>query len=119
MLDIDTGVDTPLMFEGSEGTNELSPKFSPDGKQLVLRRFGADGDQLTIVHADGVGPVIAIGPTYSNGGAEIIWSPDGTQVLAAYATDGSTWLLPANGDPGRQLDGLSWDAASTWQRLAP
>jgi hypothetical protein len=119
VLDLDTGIDTALMFEGSEGTNELSPKFSPDGKQLVLRRFGADGDQVTIVPVDGVGPAIGVGPRYPNGGAETLWSPDGTQVLAAYGTDGSVWLLPTNGDPGRQLDGLSWDRGITWQRLAP
>jgi hypothetical protein len=119
VLDLDTGIDTPLMFEGSEGTNELSPKFSPDGKQLVLRRFGADGDQVTIVPVDGVGPAIGVGPRYPNGGAETLWSPDGTQVLAAYGTNGSVWLLPTNGDPGRQLDGLSWDRGITWQRLAP
>ena len=77
-------------------------------------RFGADGDQVTIV------PVrrrrsrdrVSARPDIPNGGAEIIWSPDGTQVLAAYGTDESTWLLPADGDPGRKLDGLSWDAAS-------
>ena len=39
VVDMDSGTDTPLHFEGSEGTIELAPQFSPDGKRLALRRF--------------------------------------------------------------------------------
>ena len=42
LLDIDNGVDRELMFEGSAGTNELDPQFSPDGKSLLFERYITD-----------------------------------------------------------------------------
>ena len=98
VLDIDTGVDEPLMFEGSEGTNEFPYQFSPDGSKLLLERHGAEpsyevdgefGYRLVVVPADGEGPDIPIGPAMpsSTGGATAEFSPDGTQVLAFYKHD--------------------------------
>jgi hypothetical protein len=118
-VDLDTGTETALMFDGSAGTNELEPQYSPDGSRLVLTRFGDDGGRVTVVPAGGVGSVVQVGPTFPNQGADIRWSPDGTQLLVGYRTDGAVWLLPVDGTPGRQLEGLSWDRGVTWQRLAP
>jgi dipeptidyl aminopeptidase/acylaminoacyl peptidase len=129
VVDIDSGVDRVLMFEGSEGTNEFPYQFSPDGSQLLVERHGGDasfevngeqGYRLVLVPASGEGPVTPIGPAMptSTDGASAEFSPDGTQVLAFYHFDRSTWLLEADGSGGEEVD---WnpEGASTWQRLAP
>ncbi len=129
VVDIETGVDEALMFDGSKGTNEFPYAFSPDGSKLLLERHGADpsyevngvlGYRLVVVPADGAGPVVSIGPPLPSGtdGAHAEFSPDGTQVLVNYNADHSTWLLEADGSGGEQVD---WASAGdfTWQRLAP
>lgn len=120
VMDLDTGIDTALTFAGSAGSVELAPQFSPDGKRLVITRYRDHTIQLVVVPADGIGPEEPIGPGQpgDSGSVATLWSPDGSQVLAAYGTDGTVWLLPANGDPGRMLDGMSWDRGISWQRLA-
>ena len=50
-VDLDTGTETALMFEGSAGTNELEPQFSPDGSRLVVTRYDDDGGRVTVVPA--------------------------------------------------------------------
>ena len=115
------------MFEGSEGTNEFPYQFSPDGSTLLLERHGTEpsykvngefGYRLVIVPADGEGPDIPIGPAIpsSSGGATAEFSPDGTQVLAFYDHDSSTWLLAADGSGGEEVD---WNPARCIQLAAP
>ena len=98
VVDIDTGVDRALMFDGSEGTNEFPYQFSPDGSQLLLGRHGGDasfevngeqGYRLVVVPASGEGPVIPIGRRCrpQTNGASAEFYPDGTQVLAFYNYD--------------------------------
>lgn len=123
LLDIDTGIDRALMFDGSAGTNELHPQFSPDGKSLLFERYVTDppegGYRLVIAPVDG-GPATPIGPTHRTGtdGAATEFSPDGTQVLATYNDDGSTWLLDVDGSGEQQLT-VSSGGGTSWQRLAP
>lgn len=120
ILDIDTGIDRALMFDGSAGTNELDPQFSPDGKSLLFERYLADdgGYRLVVAPVNG-GSVTTIGPVHGTGtgGAATEFSPDGTQVLATYEDDGSTWILSLDGSAPQQLP---WSGGgTTWQRLAP
>jgi hypothetical protein len=129
VVDIESGVDEALMFDGSDGTNEFPYAFSPDGSKLLLERHGTDpsyevngvlGYRLVVVPVDGAGPVVPIGPPFPSGtgGAHAAFSPDGTQVLSNYNADHSTWLLEADGSDGDQVDWAS-DGDFTWQRLAP
>ena len=61
-----------------------------------------------------VGPIKPL----NSGNAQLLWSPDGTQVITSYEADGSVWLLPIDGSAGRQLEGLLWYRGISWQRLA-
>jgi Tol biopolymer transport system component len=123
VLDIETGIDRALMFDGSAGTNELDPQFSPDGNSLLFERYIADppegGYQLVVASVDG-GSVTPIGPIHRTGtdGATTEFSPDGTQVLATYNDDRSTWLLDVDGSGEQQLL-VSGEGGTSWQRLAP
>lgn len=121
VFDVDTGKDSALMFDGSAGTNELFAQFSPDGRRLAFMRWGAAGLQAVIVPVDRSGPEVPIGPIQppNTGNADLLWSPDGSEVLVAYQTDHSVWLLPTSGAAGHKLDGMDWQRGITWQRLAP
>jgi Tol biopolymer transport system component len=121
VVDLDTGQDATLLFDGWAATPELGAQYSPDGKRLAMMRFGNDGFRITIVPADTNGPAVAVGPTQpsNTGGATIMWSPDGSQLLVSYDTDHSVWLLPSSGGDGRKLDDMDSERGVTWQRLAP
>jgi Tol biopolymer transport system component len=95
---------------------------SPDGKWVAYWHVIEDGratQRVSVVRADGTGPIIATGPDLV-GTANFIWSPDSTKIL----------MLPNNGsspsgfllDPaGGQWTTLPWrsDTDIDWQRLAP
>lgn len=127
LLEIDTGLDRRLEFEGAAGP-ELHPLFSPDGSQLLFERYSPTEGyrvvvppdyQLVVAPAEGGGPAVAIGPREPDfmEGAWTSFSPDGTKVLATYQSDKSTWLLDVTGGQGQRV---SWPtfAEGSWQRLA-
>jgi dipeptidyl aminopeptidase/acylaminoacyl peptidase len=123
VLDIDTGSDTLATPDADDGYLWQDVLFSPDGTKLLTKRFlpGTYTYQLAIVPADGRGEVVLVGPEQPDGmGAAVQWqfSPDGTQVLATYGEDESTWLLDVDGRGERQLPWSGVNGAS-WQRLAP
>lgn len=120
VIDIDSGVDTPVMFDGSAGSTELMPQWSPDSRRLAFLRFGDSGYRVTIGSLDGAGSVTQVGPTEpeNSGGATIIWSPDGTQLLVGYEPDDTVWLAPSTGGDASKLDGMSQTRGFAWQRLA-
>lgn len=121
VVDLDTGTDTPIMFDGSAGSTELAPQWSPDSRRLAFLRFDDVGFRVTIASLDGAGPVTQVGPTEpaNSGGATIIWSPDGTQLLMGYDPDQSVWLASSTGGLAHKVDGLSTERGFAWQRLAP
>jgi Tol biopolymer transport system component len=121
VLDIDTGTESIVTPDDSYSYQDVL--FSPDGTTILTKRFEPSGPiQLAIVPADGQGDVIPIGPSHPMGeqGQTFDWafSPDGTEVLATYGYDGSTWLLNADGTGEEQMDWSAYDGQS-WQRLAP
>ena len=121
VLDIDSGTDrlaTPNLEDGYLWQDVL---FSPNGTELLTKRIvpGSGAYQLAVIPADGTGEPILIGSEQPvEKGTEWAFSPDGTQVLARYDSDGSVWLFDADGSGEHRID---WSGASalTWQRLAP
>jgi WD40 repeat protein len=135
LLDIDTGVDRELTFQGGK-----TGEYSPDGTRLLVtqeaegpahaevlrqREMGhyAYEYRSVIVPIDGEGPVVVLGTqvhrAIGGGGGGGIFSPDGTQVLASYTQPPEgVWLFDAatgEGEEKQEWRGYEY----TWQRLAP
>ncbi len=91
---------------------------SPDGTWIAYWHV-TDVGHITVVWADGTGPVIETGPTLS-GTANWIWAPDSSKILMFPndGSDGKAYLLDPNGGPWTTL---AWESTADidWQRLAP
>lgn len=92
---------------------------SPDGQWVAFWRV-VDTSQVSIIRADGSGPVTKIGPNLT-GTAVWGWAPDSSKILMvtsdAADSPGQYLLDPAGGPWTR----TAWQATSNpdWQRLAP
>jgi TolB protein len=100
----------------ASATNDLAPRFAPDGHRLVFTRFNGDTDfgnsALLTVEPDGTG-LRQITP-FGVGAGDADWSPDGSRIVfEAYPTPGSTGqirVVRADGTHSRTLtDGFSAD----------
>ncbi len=96
-------------------------KPSPDGRWITYWHNIQDGratQHVTVVRADGTGPLIETGPELT-GSAHWVWSPDSTKILMM-PTDGSgasAWLLDPAGGTSTPVPWRS-DVDLDWQRLA-
>ena len=95
---------------------------SPDGRWIAYWHNIQDGratQRVTVVRADGTGPLIETGPALT-GTAHWVWSPDSSKILMM-ANDGSTGsalLLDPAGGPWEKVPWNS-DPDLDWQRVAP
>lgn len=94
---------------------------SPDGRWIAYWHHPNDNppQRVSVVRADGTGPVIQTGPVLATT-AHWIWSPDSTKILM-YPNDGSSaspYLLDPEGGPWTTVPWRS-DADLDWQRVAP
>jgi len=125
VYDLATGVDTAITPEDEASNADPHSvegvQWSPDGSLIASGWFWTDFEQLGIVPATGGAPVY-VGPRLSPGGLSaddiVMFSPDGESLLVQYANDGTTWLLPVDGSPGRQVPWTIGEEVD-WQRLAP
>jgi Tol biopolymer transport system component len=120
ILDIDSGVDRQPALPGSAGSEELSPRFSPDGSKLLIDRYEPGGGYRLIVAPVDGGAEVALGeshPERSNG-SSALWSPDGKSILVTYSDTKRTWLFAADGSSAQEVRWTT-TGALTWQRLAP
>lgn len=122
VLDVGSGRDvTPAISPASGGgVIDEGPVWSPDGSLLLFVRYhGTSVKHLAVVSAHG-GRVLEIGPGMQTNNFDFAqFSPDGSQVMAYYAADASTWLLDPTGSiPDRKL-AIGIAERATWQRLAP
>ncbi len=123
-----------LWVMNADGTNQhrfdtqVAPAWSgqaaasPDGQWIAYWHVFEDGrstQRLSVVRADGTGPIIQTGPELT-GLARWVWSPDSTRILmmpADGALAGVAHLLDPTGGPGTTVP---WHADQDidWQRLA-
>ncbi len=121
ILDIDSGTEAGVDFAPDFDFTDLNPIFSPDGSSFVVERYAADGYRLTLLSIDGQHPPVSMGAAHPEGtdGANVLFSPDGTKILATYRDDRTTWLFDVATGDGDQMD---WtvppSTSATWQRLA-
>lgn len=116
LVDSETGVDRGVTFPGGAGDDQ-KPAWSPDGSRLAFQRAVGDTAHIVVASAGG-GDAVATGPAFNHDqGPNFAFSPDGSQIIAWFPGDGSTWLLDPAGGAGQQL---SFDAEqlAVWQRLA-
>lgn len=121
VVDIDSGVPRGVDLDPGVPYIDLLPTFTPDGQAVLVERHDDVGYKPTILPIDGSAPTM-LGEYHpsSTGGAGVTLSPDGTQVIATYRDDGSTWQLDTTTGDGVRLDWpIPRDGTATWQRLAP
>lgn len=91
---------------------------SPDGAWVAYWHV-TDVGRITVVRADGTGPVIETGPRL-RGTQRWIWAPDSSKILMFPndASDGKAYLLDPAGGPWTKVP---WESIGDldWQRLAP
>lgn len=95
------------------------PAVSPDGSRIAFWRAADATNAISVVRADGTGPVIETGPELT-GTARFIWAPDSSRILM-YPADGSSssaYLLDPEGGPWTTVPWSS-DPDLDWQRIAP
>jgi hypothetical protein len=141
LLEVDSGVERKITFDGSDGTGEDFAAFSPDGtKLLIYRNFGKYPPcpgrvparycwraSPILVPVAGGGPEVVLGtfePMSVEGeGGGAVFSPDGKQVLGIYGKEPrGVWLYDADTGEATAMTGPPWDLnwwGATWQRLAP
>ena len=108
------------LIEAPPDRSDVWPVWSPDGRFIHFERvagdyLGPDAEVwLAIARADGTG-LVEIGEVSEPSGIEAIWSPDGTRLLAHYATGGGTFEIdPVEGT----AQVLAWTTSGdlSWQR---
>lgn len=97
---------------------EGEAEVSPDGQRIAFWRVGTTS-HISVVRADGTGPVIETGPKLP-GTAHWVWSPDSSTILMYPndATNAPAYLLDPEGGPWTTVPWRS-DADLDWQRTAP
>ena len=82
-------------------SNNAFPSMSPDGRRIVYRTFGPDGDGLRIMDLD-THRITPIAGEYAN---FPLWSPRGDLIMFTRQTGGSynIWTIKPNGSGLKQL----------------
>ena len=115
VVDVDSGENRMLVFDGDIESDYFA-EWSPDGSQIVFNQGTAQEKYFVSVAPASGGHATNIGPVMTwDAAALTAFSPDGSQVIARYRNDGSTWIFPATGGPGQRLPATEFLA--TWQRL--
>lgn len=93
---------------------------SPDGRWIAFWRVSGNSQHVYVVHADGTGPVIPVGPRL-DGSVAFGWSPDSSKLLMV-PQDDVDMARQYFADPApAQFTTSEWETrtAPDWQRLAP
>jgi TolB protein len=99
-------------------SDNLSPTFSPDGRQIAFVSTRAGGQQIYVMSADGTGQELFApfdyGVTGNSNAPE--WSPDGTQLAFHRDVAGSpqVFLMETRSRTVRQLTSYGRNEDPTW-----
>jgi Tol biopolymer transport system component len=123
IFDTATGADTVL--QTSPGVGQAVGVFSPNGHLVAYQVWSIDGRfRLAVAPADGSAAATMVGPWRpmpSSGDSPAVqydFSPDGSQVIAVYQTDGTVLDMPVDGNNWTTEPWGTSDLPSM-QRLAP
>ena len=79
----------------TDGSDDRSPTWSPDGTRIAFQRRVASGSEIWLVNADGTGVRPLVGGV---GNMSPSWSPDGSRIVFANAGTGSFRLYTIDPD---------------------
>jgi Tol biopolymer transport system component/DNA-binding winged helix-turn-helix (wHTH) protein len=99
-------------------SNDISPRFSPDGQRLVFMSNRTGVDQLWAANADGSNPTQLTRFEDGKSGSPD-WSPDGTKIAFDRFAAGNyqIYIMDSGGGGIRQLTHSAGDSISpTWSR---
>jgi Tol biopolymer transport system component len=115
------GSDPHLLSADLHATSSSAPVWSPDGAQLAFAVGSEDGDQLWLVHRDGLGLMQVPLPGPLEFSQAMSWSPDGTRLAVAVLQDGSTgdlessiFIVRADGSGLERLTARGYDQGPEW-----
>ena len=94
------------------------PRFSNDGRRIVVMEWSGDKSWLSVAPSDGSQPAIRVSDIYPDGiGTHYHWSPDDSTIMFAPSVGPLVLLDPAGG-PASTPPWMTEEVES-WQRLAP
>lgn len=114
---VDQGVQTAL--QAQEGTQDITPHFSPDGETIVFSSNRAGSDDIWIMNSDGTGvrpltqgPAEDLDPRFSPDGDSIVFDSDGV------GGPPRLWVMDADGSDPRPVSPPA-DGGSIFPSWAP
>ncbi len=111
------------MIEAPGDTSDVWPVWSPDGRFIHFERvqgeYLGDGAEvwLVIAAADGAS-IVEVSAITDPEGLSAVWSPDGTRLLAHYATLNEVYEIDPKTGAATKQDLLT-NGPLSWQRVAP
>lgn len=98
----------------SQGANDRTPIFSPDGKRVVYWADGSNGAVLTVASADLSHPITLDSSLVLTGSAAT-WSPDASTIAYTAGPNIDLWTVPSSGGtPHRLTSSKGFEIPIAW-----
>ena len=121
IIDLRSRADDLIPVDGMPGRYSINRAlFSPDGASVLFDFFEEATNHWAVVASSG-GPVVRIGPDWTNMATDAMWAPDGQSVLAYYEqSDGTRVLriLDVTGKGGDRVLPVDVPYLPEWQRVS-
>ena len=99
---------------------DLSPAWSPDGKQIAFSSNRDGNREVYVMNADGTNPINLTNHPASDGSPA--WSPDGKQIAFSSDRDENKEVYVMNADgtnPINLTNHPAWDSSPSWGSTQP